>query len=53
MSNTQVRTITQANLGTAVNAALNEMTSLIETLDQRDVDTKPIRSGWSVVSGDT
>ena len=51
-SHTQVHTITKTNSETAVNEQFNELTTIIETLDQRYVDNKPTRSGWPVVASD-
>ena len=43
MSKKQVHTITNGSVESAVNAQLHYTTTVIEALDQRDGDDKPIR----------
>ena len=48
----QIHTITTANREKAIDEQISEMSSKIETLDQRDVEGKPMGSGWMIVSID-
>ena len=46
----QIHTITTANREKAIDEQISEMSSKIETLDQRDVEGKPMGSEWMIVS---
>ena len=49
MANMQAHTITNYNIENLIDEQVEELTAITEVLDQRDVEGKPLGSGWKRV----